>query len=249
MIRLIIALLLVGHCSSLVLAQPQTTPLVGAHSQWPPYVMKDGTGLTDELVGAVFADQGIEFNMQVAPFSRAIRMLEQTKIDLIPALWWTAQRAETILFSDPYFDNQLSVITKNTLAINFTGADSLQHLTISTIRGYGYHDFLQTIKGLTVVQLSDLHACLEQVQKGRVDVALADSWAARYEIMQDSQLAELTILQPVLITRALHIGVHKSHPQAKQIISAFNRGLQNIRRSGEYAQISARYEQTLAIPP
>ncbi|WP_404343521.1 substrate-binding periplasmic protein [Pseudoalteromonas mariniglutinosa] len=96
--------------------------------------------------------------------------------------------------------------------------------------------------GLNIVPLLDLHACLEQVQKGRVDATLADRMATHYAIRQNPQLTGLIILQPALTTYPLHIGVHKNHPNAKQIISAFNRGLQNIRRSGEYAQISARYE-------
>ncbi|MBQ4864555.1 transporter substrate-binding domain-containing protein [Pseudoalteromonas sp. MMG013] len=211
--------------------------VVGGHSPWPPYILEDGSGLVKEITVAAFAAQNIRFEIRTAPFSRVMRLLEQKEIDLVPALWWTHKRAQTLLFTEPYFNNDMVVVQHAKYKINFKGATSLRFLTMSTIRGYGYHEFLNGIEGLKVVPVLSLHASLQLVQKGRVDVAIADLWAVKHHLKVYPELHDLEVLYPALMSWPLHTGVLKTHPQGKEIIRQFNLGLAKIRKSGVYQQI------------
>lgn len=235
--------------STAALSNSITQPLVGSHNEWPPYIFADGTGMTTELVRAAFFSQNIAFDTKIAPFSRAMRMLENNEIDLIPALWWTENRAKTILFSQPYFTNELSIISNTKSQLDYQGPHSLESLTISTIRGYGYHEYLQSIDRLTIVPLLNVHSCLEHVKKHRADIALVDKYAAWFEMKKNGYSTELTIWQPALIKHPLHIGISKEHPDAEYIITSFNKGLEQIKRSGEYDEILARYEHLASAQP
>lgn len=241
MIQFFIVLLLCIQ-SSAVFCNTVTQTLTGAHNEWPPYVIADGMGITTELVSAAFSSQHIGFDIKIAPFSRSMRMLQNNEIDLIPALWWTESRDKTILYSQPYFINELSIISNSKEQLDYQGADSLEGLTISTVRGYAYHEYLQSFNRLTIVPLLNVHSCLEHVKMNRADIALVDKHAAWFEMKENSYSTELTIWQPALIKHPLHVGVRKTHPNAKEIINSFNKGLEEIKRSGEYEKILAKYE-------
>ncbi|TMP45273.1 hypothetical protein CWB96_04785 [Pseudoalteromonas citrea] len=217
-------------------AQPIKT-VVGGHNPWPPYILEDGSGLVKDVVTAAFAAQDIHFEMRVAPFSRMMRLLEQGAVDVVPALWWTAKRSNTLLFTEPYFNNEMVVVHHVDDALSFSGARSLRFLSMSVIRGYGYYDFLSSIEGLELIPLSSLQACLELVEKRRVDVAVADLWAAKYHLKTLPNLKKLAVLKPALISWPLHMGALKTHPQGNEIIQQFNLGLAKIKRNGLYERL------------
>lgn len=225
-----------------------TQPLVGAHNEWPPYVFADGKGLIYDIVNTAFMNEGVKFSLKTAPFSRAMRMLENNEIDVIPALWWTKKRAQSILYSQPYFINELSIISRKDANLKYQNTQSLVNLLLCAVRGFGYHDYLQSIKGLTVVSLLDEDACLEHVKRGRVNVALVDKYAALFKMSKSGLSDDLTLLQPPLVTYSLHIGVSKNHPNAEQIITTFNSGLIKLQNTVEYNAILKRYNNKASLP-
>lgn len=127
-----------------------TQPLIGAHNEWPPYVFADGKGLTYDVVNTAFMNEGVNFTLKTAPFSRAMRMLENNEIDVIPALWWTKKRAQSILFSQPYFINELSIISRKDANLNYQNTQSLTNLSLCALRGFAYHDDLESISSFLV---------------------------------------------------------------------------------------------------
>jgi polar amino acid transport system substrate-binding protein len=215
--------------------------LTGGHNPWPPYINEDGSGLVPDILEAAFTSQGIEFDVKIAPFSRMMLLVENQEIDLIVALWWTEQRHKTMLFSKPYFHNELAIVGQRESKMVFRGAQSLRFRSIAMIRGYAYHELLQNIEHLRVINVLSLHACLELVSKGRADFAIADALAFNYEVSTTPAYSELKLHYPILVSWPLHIGVSRTHPYAQEIISRFNLGLDTIRRNGVYDQILARY--------
>ncbi|BBN80125.1 ABC transporter substrate-binding protein [Pseudoalteromonas sp. A25] len=223
------------------ISHAQVSKVIGGHNPWPPYIESDGSGLVRDILLAAFGSQGMELEIQIAPFSRMIVLLEKREVDFIAALWWTEKRHKTILFSQPYFHNELAVVSKKNKLINFRGAKSLQYKSVAAIRGYAYHDLLQSIEQLKVIDVHSLHACLELVHKERADFAIADQLAFKHELRLDPSLNDLVAHSPVLLSWPLHIGVNRAHPNAKEIIRRFNQGLMQIKREGRYQQIIAKY--------
>ncbi|MBD1583114.1 substrate-binding periplasmic protein [Pseudoalteromonas sp. S16_S37] len=238
-IRLIYLVLLLFFTS--IQAQPEITKLTGGHNTWPPYINENGHGLINDLVSAAFRAQGIEFEFKTAPFSRIVKMAENNQIDLVAALWTTEQRRASMLFSTPYFHNELVLISNNTTPIDYQGIESLRFRSVATVRGYSYHALLDGIDELTITDVLSLHTCLELVNKGRVELAIADYLAFEYERSKHPEFNQLKAYFPAIIRWPLHIGVSKANPNAEQIIKRFNLGLSKIQQNGEYNQILSAY--------
>ncbi|MFC3032880.1 substrate-binding periplasmic protein [Pseudoalteromonas fenneropenaei] len=219
--------------------------VVGSHSIWPPYFISEELGLGTEIVKAAFAQNRVDFVFQPAPFSRAMRLLDSGEIDLIAALWRTPARDVNYLFSDPYIDNELVFVSQPKLAWQYQSLQSLSGHSLCTIRGFGYQMLLDEIPDLTTMTLLDLSACMFQVSHGRVDGLIGDKVAVNYAIHEDPHYQTLQIHSPNIVTWPVHIGVLKTHPDAKAIITTFNQGLAKIRANGEYQTILARYAGSL----
>ncbi|OHU94707.1 hypothetical protein BIW53_14260 [Pseudoalteromonas byunsanensis] len=222
-------------------AHAQVMKVVAGHNPWPPYIENDGSGLVSDILRAAFDSQGIELEIQTAPFSRMLIFLEERKVDLIAALWWTERRHKTILFSQPYFHNELAVVSHKDSHADFRGAKSLRYKTVAAIRGYAYHELLESIEQVKVIDVHSLHACLEMVHKRRADFAIADVLAFAHEQKNSPQLSDLIAHMPVLLSWPLHIGVNRAHPHAEEIIVRFNLGLDELKKTGRYQQIVAKY--------
>ncbi|CAH9065583.1 hypothetical protein PSECIP111951_03394 [Pseudoalteromonas holothuriae] len=222
-------------------AHAQVSTVIGGHNPWPPYIESDGSGLVNDILFAAFSSQGVALEIQIAPFSRMMLLLENRKVDFVAALWWTEEREKTILFSQPYLHNELFVVSRQNQLVDFRGTKSLRYKSVATIRGYAYRNLLVNIEQLNVIDVLSLHACLELVHKGRADFAIADILAFKHELKHDSMLQNLMTHSPALSSWPLHIGVSREHPDAEKIIQLFNLGLATIKKNGSYQQIIAQY--------
>ncbi|RZM84909.1 amino acid ABC transporter substrate-binding protein [Pseudoalteromonas rubra] len=215
--------------------------LLGSHSVWPPYVHSDDSGLSYEIIAAAFARSGEAFALEVAPFSRAMRLALNGEIDLIPALWYTRERSKQFLFSDAYLHNELIFISRADQALSFSGLSSLAGRRVCMIRGFAYQNLLSGHPDISVITQLHLTECLRQLDLGRVDGLLADRIAAAYAISHHFQRDTFTLHTQVVASWPLHIGIVKSHPRARQLIAQFNQGLSDIIADGTYQQLRAHF--------
>jgi polar amino acid transport system substrate-binding protein len=209
---------------------------------WQPYIFEDGSGLVTDIIFAVFKEQKIISEFQIMPFSRALRAVNKGDIDAVAALWWSAQRSEDILFSDPYFYNELLLVKKAGKSAEFKGLSGLENSSISIIRGYAYERDLKAIQGIKLVTLNNLQSALQHVYKNRVDATIGDALAIQYEIHKNKRLNSLQVLQPFVYRQPLHFGVRKNHPKAHYLINAFNQGLKKIQENGVYNDIITHHQ-------
>ncbi|WP_440056547.1 substrate-binding periplasmic protein (plasmid) [Pseudoalteromonas sp. T1lg65] len=237
-IVLIVLLSFDGQAGSSVVPISKVT---GSHNLWPPYVIDESSGFSVEVVGQAFANQNIRFQFMDAPFSRSMRLLNKHKIDIIPALWWSKQRAETVLFSQSYFHNNLVLVSAQQGVFHFSKIDELSGRSVCVIRGYRSVELLGAVEGILLVQLNSLNACIIHLSMGRVQHVVADELAILYLKQRNPRFTSLYIHQEKLAIWPLHIGINRHHPNAEQIISAFNQGLQTLKNSGVYHQILAKY--------
>ncbi|MCG7536080.1 transporter substrate-binding domain-containing protein [Pseudoalteromonas sp. OOF1S-7] len=215
--------------------------LLGSHSVWPPYVQDDDSGLSYDIVAAAFARSGESFALEVAPFSRAMRLAQSGKVDLIPALWYTRTRAQQFLFSLAYLHNELIFISRTDQSLSFSGLDSLAGKGVCMIRGFAYQNLLSGHPDIRVITQLHLSECLRQLARGRVDGLLADRFAAAYAISHQFQRETFTLHTQVVASWPLHIGIVKTHPRAHQLIAQFNQGLSDIIKDGTYQHLLSQY--------
>ncbi|WP_125561023.1 MULTISPECIES: substrate-binding periplasmic protein [Pseudoalteromonas] len=227
-------------CASPLLAKPI---LLGSHSVWPPYVQDDDRGLSYDIVAAAFARSGETFALEVAPFSRAMRLAQSGEVDVIPALWHTQARAQQFFFSTAYLHNELIFISLAAHALPFSGLRSLNGKRVCMIRGFAYQNLVRGYPAIGVISQLHLSECLQQLARGRVDGVIADRFAAAYAITHHFQQEIFTVHTQVIASWPLHIGILKTHPRSRKLIGLFNQGLSDIIQDGTYQHLLSQYPQ------
>ncbi|MCK8058233.1 MULTISPECIES: transporter substrate-binding domain-containing protein [unclassified Fusibacter] len=97
-----------------MIGQRDSKIITGACDLYPPYVDFDqpGYGLSIEIITAAYKVSGYEFKLDLLPWARAEIVVNNSEYDILPDAWFTNERAETLLFSDPYAVNELLFIKR-----------------------------------------------------------------------------------------------------------------------------------------
>lgn len=110
--------------------------------EWEPFIdskRADG-GVYIEMIRKILASQGHSIKVETVPFARAIAMLQDGSADILPAIWHTVERENTMVYSDSYSANRLVFIKPKDSDFDCDGLPSLHGKKVGIIRGYGYGD-------------------------------------------------------------------------------------------------------------
>ncbi|PCK33078.1 amino acid ABC transporter substrate-binding protein [Pseudoalteromonas piscicida] len=215
---------------------------MGAHNVWPPYVIDEYSGFSVDLVRAAFKAENQDFEMLTMPFSRAMRMVEKGPVDIIPALWRSKSRDERFIFSNAYYRNRLVLISRPEPSIHFKELNDLKGLSVCAIRGFRSEIALAKLPQIRLEKLPNLTSCLLLLSKERVDAVVSDELAFIYLQSQHTEFLSFNVHQPTIAQWPLYIGVSKSHPEAKEMIELFNKGLIQLQKNGIYEATLKKYQ-------
>lgn len=241
-IRVVSALAL--SLSVLLLLPATARTLIAANDPWPPFVDPDAPnqGIATEIVRTALATQGYELQWEVMPWQRAILGVRDADYDLLIGAWYTDERAEYLHYSQPYVNNNVKFIKRIDDPFEYTGLASLSNKHVGTVLGYGYPEEFDRARNFWHEPAVNLITNIRKLVGGRLDLTLEDEIVARDLIsaINPDYLNRIAFTEANLTTNSLHIAVGKRHPEGEAIIAAFNRGLEEIRLSGELARILAR---------
>ncbi|MDX8353357.1 LysM peptidoglycan-binding domain-containing protein [Cognatiyoonia sp. IB215182] len=161
-------------------------------------------------------------------------------------------RCDGFLHSDPFYEIITGLATRSDDALATT-TDAADFAGKSLCLPSDYSDVGPTSLGLgrdvmNYVQPANPDDCFTALMAGEVD-AVALVTAQSEDIAQRMGIAEQVAINPHLTSAdVLAVFVDKDNPDAAEIISALNEGLENIRESGEWFQtvragFSAYYNQ------
>lgn len=222
--------------------QPHSNKIItSASDPWAPFADPDHPeqGVVIHLVKAAFESQGYTLQHEFMPWSRAWVHMLSGDIDVVPQTWYTQERAEKVLFSDAILHSQLKFIMLKGKDFEYTGIDSLRGKTIGTVIDYGYTDaFIQATHFERHENCSFL-ANLKMLKNHRIDLVVEDSLVASYSLWQEAPelIAELEFLQEPLSTNPLYLVSSFENPRHQEMITAFNKGLAEIKANGTYDKI------------
>jgi polar amino acid transport system substrate-binding protein len=121
------------------------------------------------------------------------------------------------------------------------GPDDLLGQRIGVTNGYDYGaKFDGDSRMVRDVAVSDL-ASLRKLVAGRVDFALVYDRVADRIADLHPELAPLFMQRGVLMEPLLYLSFNRKGDALKPLIVKFDQGLEQIRKSGEYARIEARW--------
>ena len=232
----------VGAAQLVGLAQAPASPWeVGTEPAFPPFEMKDEatgdlTGFDIELMTAMGEAAGREVKFITLPFDGLIPALQSKTISAaISGMTITAERAQTIDFSRPYFKAGLAIAVQESND-SITSLDDLKGKRIAVAIGTTGADQAAQVEGATVSTFDNSPLALQELLNGRVDAVVNDLPVTLYAI-REANLTGLKVVGELVTEEYYGIAL----PKNSENLEAMNTALETLLENGTYAEIYRRW--------
>jgi polar amino acid transport system substrate-binding protein len=209
---------------------------------YPPFEMTDErgqpAGVSVDLAEALGKFLNRKVEIQNVAFDGLIPSLQTHKIDLIiSSMTATAERAQTIAFSDPYLKTGLCLLVgKNSPIQSIQDADQPGR-TVAVKKGTTGHVYAtDKIKNAHVLVLDKEDACVLEVIQGKADAFIYDQMST-YENWRRHPENTRALLKPFQ-EESWAIGLRKDDSALLKQVNDF---LQDFKGHGGFDQLGDRY--------
>jgi arginine/lysine/histidine/glutamine transport system substrate-binding/permease protein len=214
---------------------------VGTEPTFPPFEMKDDAsgdliGFDIELMNALGEAAGREIEFVSLPFDGLIPALQSNTIDAaISGMTITAERAQTIDFSRPYFEAGLAIAVRegNDEIESF---ENLEGKRIAVQIGTTGAEQANAIAGANVSTFDNAPLALQELVNGRVDAVVNDLPATLYAI-NEANLQGVKIVGELITEEYYGIAI----PKNSEVLGEINTALDQLIQDGTYAQIYRKW--------
>lgn len=219
------------------------TYTVGIDTTYPPFEFEvDGeyTGIDIDLINAIAENQGFTIEFSPMDFGGIIPALQAGQLDVaIAGMSITDERKAVVDFSEPYFDAGLSLVVAEDNT-DIMALEDLEGKTVAVKSGTTGAQFARDNEdeyGYTVSQFEDSPSMFQEVSNGNADVLLEDYPVIAYAIAE-SELSLKTVGDRLTGDQ---YGIAVLKGENAELLEQINAGLQELRDSGEYDEILAKY--------
>jgi polar amino acid transport system substrate-binding protein len=220
----------------------------------PPFSMQteDGAvvGIDVDINRTVLARLGCEAKLRKLPWARALRDLEQGRLDILSGAFRLPERELYAHFSGVYLPPSRNILFMHVEAFERFPIESLLDLQHSAFRlgakinvSYGV-DYQQLMADPAfaerVVMQSKISSLLQMIGKGRIDGLIASEHTAAYEIRQLGLDKLIKPTEIVVSTDAAEVAFSKRTVDL-DFVQAYAREMQVLKEDGTYEQVMRRY--------
>lgn len=198
-------------------------------------------GIDVDILAAVAADQGFEYELQSLGWDAAISAVQSGQAHgMIAGASITDERKQKgWIFSDGYYLATQSFVVKADSTI--ASYADLKGKTVAVKNGTAGADFAESLKeqyGFNVQKLDDSPTMYQAVVGGQADACVEDT-----PIMADSIKSQGLALKLVegMESEGAPYGFAIMKSENQELLDMFNKGLANIRANGKYDEILAKY--------
>lgn len=153
-------------------------------------------------------------------------------------------RCQNFLFSEPVFDMLIMLFTNKNHPVTFNKDNDILGKKLCRPKGYYTHDLDKNgrnwLKGKKIIleQPSSLASCFKLLGEGEVDAVVINEFTGRAQIKKLGLADSVEVVQSrPLSIEGHYVVVHKSHPNAIEIIEMVNESLAMIKESGKYQEV------------
>ncbi|MFD4291724.1 amino acid ABC transporter substrate-binding protein/permease [Rhodococcus sp. NPDC058532] len=224
-------------------AQADRTYVIATDVTFAPFEFQNAqgnfVGIDMDLLAAIAADQGFEYEIKPLGFNAAVQALQSRQVDgVIAGMSITDERTLVFDFSDPYFESgvQLAVAKDNDSIESFEDLRG-QRVAIKTgTEGALFAESIRDQYGFTTVTFDDSASMYDDVRTGNSVAVFDDYPVLLYGIAQGNGLRAVGDKQA-----GNSYGFAVSKGQNAELLTKFNAGLANLRANGQYDEIIDRY--------
>lgn len=237
--KLMWALLL--SAASITMAQDAKPVIrIAAEDSWPPFSDSNGQGLSRQIATAAFGHSGYTLDINVVPYARALRQVEQGLAD---ACWNVTRQANTEaryhFGEEPLLQADISFFYRADTPLHYTGFAEIPSGTkIGVIIDYEYGDEFEKHKNrFKLWPVSTQKSLLYMLKAHRFDVVLM------FDKVFDANV-RLLELNPEdykkghnFYTSDIYIAFDAANDNAELYSQALDAGLRALRESGRHDEI------------
>ena len=215
-------------------------------STWPPYLTQQlyKNGVAAVLTEEALQRAGYESATTLESWPAALEETIAGTYDVVTGVWFTDKRAEQLEFSKPFLENHIVFVMRDGNFIQFNEREDLQGLRIGVVDDYAYSDEPYDTTGIDISLGGSARENIRRLLAGELDLVLADSRVALFEIDQLIAGKQLSIIRKPLVTRGLRIAVSKKNTDAKKLVADFNASIAEMKLDGSYNAILATFRIT-----
>lgn len=209
---------------------------------WAPFYSSEleKNGVVTAIVQEALRRSDLESTIRFIPWKRALVLVENGEYDAVMGGYYTDARAEKYLYSDPIFDVDVGLVALKELG--FSRYDSLQDLTpyrIGVSLGWANGKAFDEADYLTKEEASNQILNVRKLFRQRVDMIAISFAVFQYETnsLNHSKLEDVVYIQPPLSKSSLYLLVSKNILDGQDVVHAFNRGLNQMRKDGTYNRL------------
>lgn len=219
-------------------AENKGTLIVGMELAYPPFEMTDTkgqpAGVSVDLARALGAALGMRVRIENMAFDGLIPSLKTGKIDLIiSSMTATAERSQSIDFSDPYLQTGLCLLVQKKSSVQGISDLDRAGMTVAVKKGTTGHTYaFRRLKHARVLVLDKEAAAVLEVVQGKADAFIYDQMST-YSNWQRNPQTTRAILKPFLL-ESWAIGIRKGNDRLKGRINTF---LKEYRAAGGFDRL------------
>lgn len=217
--------------------------IIGVDDQFPPLGYRDEegniVGFDIDLAQEAAERLGMDLQVQQIDWSAKELELSQGNIDAIwNGLTITPERAEQMLFTDPYLENDQVVVVRNDSDIN--SISDLEGKTVGLQKASSAEEALEadpiSEKVADIVSYDENVSALQDLNIGRTDAVVVDSVVANWYIADNN--AEYRLLSESLSPEQYGVAVSLENQELRDKL---NEILKEIKADGTGAEISTNW--------
>ncbi len=218
----------------------QTDTLKLSFDVWPPFTnVQEEKSLATDIVKTALDRVNIKSALLVSDFESVTKGISSGKYDGSPAFWKSEERGQTLVFSDPYLENQLILVGRKGTDVSQTSFSELEQKRIGLVKDYAYGESLMDVPGLQVVYGNNDQENLVNLLSEKIDLMLVDAlliqYLLKYELNDVSALLEFA--KKPIIVRPLHFALKKETPNVQGIMALFNEEIKKMMSDGSYNEL------------
>ncbi|WP_206484048.1 transporter substrate-binding domain-containing protein [Thalassotalea sp. G2M2-11] len=222
------------------------TVAISEDGYYPFYTKESNiiSGFSIDVIRYMEAHSKYDFEFVFLPWPRALKFVEQGKVDIILTLFKTDIREGIYHFIEPAYANeinQLFTLTDN--KINFSGQlTQLAPYTIGMLREYSYGKTFDQAQYLNKLPVLTEGILLKLLLGKRIDMLIGNPFLFN-RILEERKIKDRVIgIKPYVATTPVYMAITRNRADSNELKQTLSQLIQRLKQSDDYHKLLSQYK-------